>query len=255
MTQPGTPGGQIPVRDLDGLARRLRDIEREIALLKANALGRNGITVNNAAGGMLARIGEIFTGLFGLRIRYPSGQTQMLAGEIAPGVVELQLRRSTGSLAFAVGGSAGGHQYAAIYDRTPQAVISDDTISGVGIGVPYIPWGPFVSNAQPTDTTTSGTFVTLQTALGSKMNPKIAMQVMARSDVGTTGEVRVIDEDGTQIGSTITVPAGTWTYYDIAPTALPGAFKEPKSLNLQARRTGGAGSIGVCGISAEGRQS
>ena len=111
------------------------------------------------------------------------------------------------------------------------------------------------ADGAPIGTTTSGTFVTLQTALGSKMNPKIAMQVMARSDPGTSGEVRVVDEDGTQIGSTITVPAGTWTYYDIAPTALPGAFKEPKSLNLQARRTGGTGSIGVCGISAEGRQS
>lgn len=47
MTQPGTPGGQIPVNDLDGLARRLRDMERDIAELRANALGVNGIVIGN----------------------------------------------------------------------------------------------------------------------------------------------------------------------------------------------------------------
>lgn len=47
MTQPGTPGGQIPVTDLDGLARRLRDMERDIAELRANTLGVNGIVIGN----------------------------------------------------------------------------------------------------------------------------------------------------------------------------------------------------------------
>lgn len=47
MTQPGTPGGQIPVNDLDGLARRLRDMERDIAALRANALGVNGIVIGD----------------------------------------------------------------------------------------------------------------------------------------------------------------------------------------------------------------
>ena len=47
MTQPGTPGGQIPVTDLDGLARRLRDMERDIAELRANTLGVNGIVIGD----------------------------------------------------------------------------------------------------------------------------------------------------------------------------------------------------------------
>ena len=256
MTQPGTPGNSIPVTDIDALARRLRDMEREIAMLKANTLGRNGITVNNSSGGLLARIGQIFSGLFGLRIVYPNGATQMWAGETAPGVVQTLFYRSTGSLAFAIGGSAGGHQYAAVYDRSGNSVLSDDTISGVGIGVPYLQAGPFQSASAPADTTTSGTFVTLQTSVFSKMNPKIAMQILVRCSDGTTaGEVQVIDEDGAAIGAPITIPAGAFGYYNIAPTALPGAFKDAKSLNIQARRTTGAGTIGVRGISAEGRQS
>ena len=75
------------------------------------------------------------------------------------------------------------------------------------------------------------------------------------SDLTTAGEIRVIDEDGTQIGTTITVPAGAFAYYNIGPVAVPGTFKESKSLNLQARVTAGAGTIGVRGIFAEGRQS
>ena len=150
VTQPGTPGSSIPARDLDDLVvRRFRDMERRIAQLEANTLGRNGISIKNALGGVLARIGEIAAGRFGLRINYPSGAAQLIAGEAADGTVQLVSYRSTGSLAFAVGGNAGGHQFAAIYDRTPQAVLSDDTISGVGIGVPYIPAGAFQSNGPP----------------------------------------------------------------------------------------------------------
>lgn len=256
MTQPGTPGSQIPATDVDALARRLRDLERDIASLKANTLGRNGISVNNGSGNLLARIGEWAAGLFGLRILYPSGATQMIAGEVLPGVVETRFLRSTGSYALIIGGNAGGHQYAAIYDRSNQAVLSDDTISGVGIGVPYIPAGAFQSNSAPTDVTSSTVFVTLQTAQFSKMNPRMAIQVLGRASDGTTaGEIRVIDEDGTQIGTTITVPAGAFAYYNIGPVAVPGTFKESKSLNLQARVTAGAGTIGVRGIFAEGRQS
>lgn len=49
MTQPGTPGGQIPVTDLDGLARRLRDMERKIASLEANTIGPNGYVIGDRA--------------------------------------------------------------------------------------------------------------------------------------------------------------------------------------------------------------
>lgn len=49
MTQPGTPGSQIPAHDLDALARRLRDTERRLSQLESNAIGPNGYVIGDRA--------------------------------------------------------------------------------------------------------------------------------------------------------------------------------------------------------------
>lgn len=245
---------------LDELVRRL---EQRVQQLEAK-LGQRG-PVNVVQGGTLnvlqddgtavAQIGDI-GGQVAIRLYYPDGSLAFYSGMFPDGRVETVMYRDDGSTAFRIGGALGQPQFFAGYDRSGNIVLSDDTTSTVGIATPYIPAGAFQSNSAPADTTTSGAFTTLQTAQFSKMNPRIAMQILARaSDGATSGEVRVVDEDGVQIGGTITVAAGAFQYYSIGPVPVPGAFKESKSLNLQARVTGGTGSIGVRGIFAEGRQS
>lgn len=171
------------------------------------------------------------------------------------------LGRDDGSLAFALAdlGTTPGHSHQqnwALYDRATNILFAEDTDSGVGLARPYLSLGPFMSNSYPTDTTTSGSFVTLQTLVGFKQHPKVWVQILGRSDDGTTtGEIRVIDQDGHVIGPVQTVTAGAYAYYNIGPAVLPGAHELAISLNIQARRTAGTGAIGVRGIAAWGQQT
>jgi hypothetical protein len=169
------------------------------------------------------------------------------------------LGRDDGTIAFALAdlGTVLDHPHQqnwAFYDRGANIVFADDTDSGQGIARPYIPLGAFMPNTYPTETTTSSSFVTLQTLVGFKQQPKVVMQVLVRADdPSTDGEIRVIDQDGNVIGGVQTVSAGAFGYINIGPAALPGAHELAISLNIQARRTSGTGTIGIRGISAWGQ--
>lgn len=247
----------------ESLEEKVSRLERLVAELQAqvsqrgklNVVQGGALEVLRADGTPVARIGEI-AGYVGVKVYYESGQIAFYSGELTDGTVGTVMFRDDGTIAFSITGVPGQPQFAAIRDRAGTAIVTDDTTSGVGIGVPYIPWGPFVSASVPTDTTTSTSFVTLQSALSAKMNPRITMQILGRSsDASTTGEIRVVDEGGVQIGATISVAANAFQYYNIGATTLPGAFKANKSLNIQARVTAGPGTIGVRGIYALGVQS
>ncbi len=246
------------------MIERLRHAEDQIQKLwaansrreKLNVVQGGTLDVLASNGSVVASIGEAPDGSVATRVYYPDGSRAFLAGTLSDGTVETLMYRDDESLAFRIGGAPGQPQFFAGYDRSGNIVVSDDTVSAVGLATPFIPWGPFQSNSAPLDVTSSGSFTTLQSALGRKVNPRISMQILGRaSDGSTSGEIRVIDEDGTQIGGTITVAAGAFQYYNIAPTALPGAFGDSKSLNIQGRVTGGGGTIGARGIVALGDQS
>jgi hypothetical protein len=52
-----------------------------------------------------------------------------------------------------------------------------------------------------------------------------------------------------------TVPAGAFVYLNFPVAPLPGSYEDPVTLNLQARRTAGAGTIGAAGTFAIGIQT
>ena len=241
---------------------QIRDLQKAVAELQAivsrrgklNVVQGGTLDVLEADGDPVARIGEI-GGVTAIRLYYPSGQLAFYSGQVVGGVATY-LYRDDGTTAFSVYGAPGQPQFAAIHDRSGNQVVTDDTTSGLGIAVPYIPFGPFSSASVPADVTSSGTFTTLQSSVGYKMNPRVTMQILGRaSDGSTAGELRVIDEGGNQIGSTITVAAGAFQYYTVSATALLGAFKASKVLSIQGRVTSGPGTIGVRGIYAIGIQS
>jgi hypothetical protein len=243
----------------DDLARRVADLEKLVQRLAAvnafNAatIDKGGLKVIN--GGSIAVIdpatGRTVAYLGQGTIPDGSGRTQMVA---------LFIRDDgTPALELADLGTIPGHAHQQAlqwFDRSGNIVIADDTLSGKGIAVPYVPFGPFMSNTAPTDTTTSATFTTLQSAVGYWMNPKVFIQILVRSsDATTTGNVRVLDQSNNQIGSTQAVAGNDFKYVNIGPIAMPGNFKDSLSLNIQAQRTAGAGTIGVRGIVAIGIQS
>ena len=264
--QPGSIGNAVP-DDAGGIMRRIQALEAQVRQLSAqNLAGALQIdpntgdltfsgpgTLNIVAGGSI-NVKDPDTGntiFYSGTATIPdgSGRTQMIS----------QFRRDDNTAGLAIGdfGTAPGHahlQAMVWYDRNGNPVFADDTVGGKGIAAPYIPFGPFMSNTVPTDTTTSSTYTTLQTALGDWMNPKISIQILVlASDSTTKGNVRVIDQSGNVIGAPIAIAAGSYSYYTIGPVAMPGNFKDALSLNIQAQRTAGSGTIGVRGISALGR--
>jgi hypothetical protein len=241
------------------MARQIRDLQRQVQELAAaktlenSTIGQGGINVTQGGSITTTATTGNATSIFGAL----PAQFNRLDGTPQQGSV---LLREDGTIAVAVADlsptTSPIRQAFQVQDRTPNIVFADDTNSGKGIAVPYLNFGPFQSNSAPTDTTTSATYATLQTAIGYWMNPRVFIQILVRSsDASTTGNVRVIDQANNVIGSPIAVAAAAFQYVNIGPIALPGNFKDSISLNIQAQRTAGTGTIGVRGIGAVGMQS
>lgn len=281
---PGQPGGGVPPKSAqDGILRRLKELEDEVARLRTARSGE-AMTISKAPGIIVKNGAEVTVqdgGKVNLEdgsslwildggaiiMQTPTGQTVFQAQriDIPDGSGRKQqvlvFGRDDGTLAFALAdlGTAPGHPHQqnwALYDRGQNIIFAEDTDSGQGMARPYLSLGPFVSNDYPSDTTSSGAFETLQSLVGFKQHPKVSMQLLGRADdVDTAGELRVIDQDGHVIGPVQTVAAGGYAYYTIGPVPLPGIHMQPISLNVQARRTAGTGTIGARGISAWGQQT
>lgn len=166
------------------------------------------------------------------------------------GATGIEVARPDGTPIFWAVTSAGG--FAALFDQVGNYVVTDDSTSGQGLARPFVPFGQFTDNSVPTQGTTSTTFTTLQICPGYKQHPKLVMQVLVYAP--SPGQVRVIDQDGNQLGATVTLAAGAFQYVQFLGV-LPGAHMLPVSLNVQARLTSGSSPIAVRGVSAIGVES
>lgn len=157
------------------------------------------------------------------------------------------MRRQNGTSVFDLGGNP-ADQFWALRDENGGILISDDAATGQGLARPWLPI-PFASHSAtvPTDTTTSGTFAGLLSARYTKQHPKLRALILCRaSDGTTTGEIRLMKTAGpVQIGNTITVNLGQYALLTIGPADVPGSHMEDMELEVQGRRTAGAGTIGA----------
>jgi hypothetical protein len=106
---------------------------------------------------------------------------------------------------------------------------------------------------------TSGTFVTLwEDYVSQPAHEVVYIEISAFTDVGTTGEIRLIDNLTNTVTSVASYPSGTnkQTNFEWIHPAGVGAFATRNQgpgavstaalqLAIQARRTGGAGNFGV----------
>lgn len=164
--------------------------------------------------------------------------------------------RDDGTAAFAMAdlGTIYGHthQQALVwFDRSGNAVFADDTVSGQGIASPYLSLGTFVDAVVPTATTTSTSFVNLQTLIGFKQQPKVQGQVLVYADSGTTGTIQIVDQLSNVLFTT-NLTSGQFAYVNFGPVALAGAHQLPISLNIQGKVLTGSGKVGARGIAAIG---
>lgn len=246
-----TQEGAVPPTYYDAVRRMVRE---EIAAAFRSGASRNmsisaggrltvkggNLVVENASGGLAFYVGAVSPSL-------PDGTYQ-------PGFI---LYREDGTVAAGLydPDPAGDYkQFFAVYDRSGNVVVSDDTDSGQGLGRPYLPLPLYAARftADP-QACTSGTWETLWQGSVYKQHPRMLVQASVGADVGSAGEVRVM-VGGVQLGATAPVtstPAGV----NFGPAAVAGAYSSSLTVQLQAQRTSGAGVVRVQAAGAWGLQS
>ncbi len=224
----------------EDLVSVVRDLQRQVRELRRNTLFGAAISQG------------------GLEVRTPEGAVVLRAGEFEYGSETargLTVFRTDGTMQARFFDVPGGNGYWAMFDEQENVLFSEDTVSGQGIARPYIPctWMPYNEMSTPPIPVTSATFVSTHRAHFPKQQPRIRCLLLCDSDVGTTGEVILVD-GSTQIGPTVTVEAGS-NVYDYLDAPVPGGHMQMKFLDLQVRRTAGAGEVRVAPAWIGGLQS
>lgn len=241
---PYTPKPQADIaQKFNDLLRRVKALEAGNSLQAGTFISGGGFTATDPN----TSNRTVFIGLGPMQDG--SGRKQM----------ESLLYRADGTIALAIydGGTVDGHtfqQALQVFDRSVNIILADDTTSGQGLARPYIPMGAFTDNSVPTATTTSATFVTLQTLVGYKQHPKVQGQVLVYADSGTTGTIQIIDQSSNVLFTT-NLTSAQFGYLSYGPVALAGTHELPISLNIQGKVLTGAGKVGARGVSAVGVQT
>lgn len=193
-----------------------------------------------------------------VRVRDPDGNMLCDIGLLSDGGVGFKTYRADGTVLFeSVGSGYFGLAYSAIRDRSGSILVVDDAVEN-GVGRPRLclgQWVDYTPLGTPAMPTTSATFVTLQGLFAYEQSPAVRFDVLVSSpDPATTGEVQILDPNGTAIGSPLTVPANANTLVHLGPIVLPSwpSYDLAGYFTLQARRTAGAGAIGARGVGAWG---
>jgi len=234
------------VRDLED---RLRAVEGRTQIRPAQNQILGDVTIG--AGGVLKALNN-------------AGAPILYVGGIGPANPDgspqrgLLIYRQDGTLALSVAnttGTPGQPQGVAIRDALGNTIISEDVIGG-GLANPYLSTDAWVgATTAPADTTTSGTFTTLQNLQGwVKQHPKLTGHYLVQTSAGTTGEIRLVDDASNVILGPISIAAAQF-FYSFGTGPVSGSFNSMFNLHWQGRVTGGAGSIGVRGLSTYGVQS
>lgn len=236
-----TDQGAVPPGYLEQLRRMMRE---EIAAYARSGSSRN---MSIGEGGALTIRGGL------LQILHPIADgggvgayfgPQWSAGDGSYQGTGILVQDSNGADIFtARSDQATGNPICIVWDAAQHAVIATDG-SGQGLGRPHIPFVFY--SARYTDTpqvTTAGSFETLWTASCYKVNPAVYVAAAAVSDVGTTGEVRVL-VNGAQIDVTGNVTSVSVSHA-FGPDVVAGDPSTFLTIEIQARVTSGAGAVRV----------
>lgn len=145
-----------------------------------------------------------------------------------------------------------------VQDTSGTALVQADA-AGFGLDRPYLDWRVYRTTEEttPTESTSSGSFVSLFVAATEPQHPKIRVRFRATTGAGTSGEVRLRDRATGQVVAgpfsvgTATTVEGQLEGALVAPT-LSGAGA-PMRVDVEARITSGANTIAVLVIYAIGK--
>jgi hypothetical protein len=141
-------------------------------------------------------------------------------------------------------------------DRQGNVVLADDTNSGQGLARPYLQAAFYPARFGDYLGSTSGSFETLYRAELPKQQPRLRVAAIGAADSGgTTGEMRCLIE-GAQFGATVTLTNAVQAFGIWGPEFLPDIdHMETMHVEIQARRTAGAGVVRVAPTAIQGMQS
>lgn len=230
-----------------GLQRIITELQDRIERLERNSSGENitggsvnysgtELIISDTAGNIVFKVGLMPQGDYGLEFKradspYNAIQIQKLL-------------------------SPTDAQTLILYDRAGRALLRESVFALSGLDAPafYHGWRP--ADRSDAKTTVSATFETLFKGTGIHQNPALPMIFHCLCSDGTTsGEIQVID---TATGNPLaaffqspwvgSIPTGTTTELLVtAPNLLlPGTYMaDSYAIEVQARRTAGAGTVSV----------
>lgn len=206
-----------------------------------------------SAGGLLIKDNGDF------KVQNVNGYNMFYLGPLVQGGVPFRgilLQRENGAQMFG-NGIAGGDPnkvYFAWSDTAGHTLFSDDGAAGAGIARPWLsmPTVPVAATSIPT--TTGATFLSVySTGFILKQQPNIELQSLLYSTGGGVGEARYT-ANGVQIGSTMAINNGDFAWTSLASLTPPQDQGTYVRIELQVRRTNGAGAVGGALIASQ-RQS
>ncbi|MDP5184790.1 hypothetical protein QOZ88_19325 [Blastococcus sp. BMG 814] len=177
-------------------------------------------------------------------------------GSKQPGVI---IRRNDGTIALhlydPIPSEGDYNQFLAWRDRQGHVVFSDDTDSGQGIALPYIPFAFYRSRNEDWPVVTSTAWTTVYRAKGPKQQPKLYVETWGANNTdGATGQVRVL-VNGTELATPGDTASGVVRGFNFGPAAVSGDHLSTLSIEVQARMVSGAGGVQVGVGTVQGRQS
>jgi len=139
-----------------------------------------------------------------------------------------------------------------VMDKSGDTILSDSTNYRRGMDDPIMHQS-FTTGVY--QSSTSGTFAFIMSAEWYMYHAHCRIRVLVQNDGGNTSELRVTENGGT-FTQTTSVPSGAFQYMDLivkrSSMVSQGSNGNVAALNLEHRRTGGAGTIRTQVISVVG---
>lgn len=244
----------------DKFHEQIRQIAREEAAKVYRSASNRNASISE--GGRLTIKGGA------LVVEAPNGDMSVYFGGVLPALPDgtgqpgFVLYREDGSIAAALydpfpepDGPGDYKQFFAIYDRSGNRILSDDTASGQGMSRPFLPGVFYPSRDTDWPTVTSSTFTTVYRAQMPHQHPTLFATAWGTSDTsGGVGEIRMM-VNGTQLDVTKTTSFGTVAGFNFGPAAAAGTYLSTLTVEVQARLASGTGGVRVGVGRLEGRQS
>ncbi len=228
------------VRQNEDLLTVVRDLQRQVRELRRRTLFGAAITEGD------------------MSVRTPEGNTVMQVGQIPYGsgtVSGMAIYRDDGTLQARFFDTAGGGGFWSLYDEAENAIVSNDTVSGVGLATPYITCQVMPSSEVTTPPTlvTAAGFTNYFRVHYQRQHPRLRCLLICVTDAATTGEV-VLNQGGSQISTVLPIAASSNDYFTIDGT-VTGNYLSVAAVDVQARRASGAGTFRIAVAWSAGVQS